>query len=115
MQKSYTRPNKPDNRLKLVISIIITVFLILVLFGARQLLNEIRMISEGQQILILKLTEPERKKVDEETEENGDEYVSRIEYVKFKNETNKTIKDLTREISMIQTKLKMKRISLDRN
>ncbi len=114
MQRSYTKPNTPDNRFILFISGIIAVFVLLILLGAFQLFNEIRSISEGQERLISQLAEPEKEKIVSETSALEGEVVSKIEFVKFKNETNKTIRDLTLEIRLIQTKLRMKKMSLNR-
>lgn len=115
MQRSFSTPRKQSdvNPLKIFLVCCLIVFMTVFIYGAIKIVNEIESISVAQQILITKLDKDKGEQSPEEEPEGvGGETVSRIEFVKFKNETNRTIRELTLEISRIQTKLKMKRTSL---
>lgn len=103
--------------LKIILTILVVLFLGFFIYGSRQIFNELRAISEGQKILILKLTAntPAREKVIETapTGESGD-YVSKVEFIKLRNESQKAISDLARELRLVQRKLRIKRTVLDK-
>lgn len=118
MQKNYTRPQKNKPNFAPIYLISFVLFLILIIIGAYQALKEIRSISQGQQILILSLTDSGAKKRVDKTDTIGneeissDEVVSKVEFIKQRNEIRKVIKDLNYQIRLIQTKLRMKKMPL---
>ncbi len=115
MQRSYATPARKSDGgfLKIIALICLAVFMVTFVYGAYQVITEIKSISASQQILITALTSKQEKKpVQDGVEGVGGETVSKIEFVKFKNETNRTIRELTLEIRLIQNKLKMKRTPL---
>ena len=113
--RTYTKPNKPaSDRFKLYVSVLGTLFLTILVFGFIILVGELRSINDTQNKLIDNMSGQHKPKETEKVIVEEGDTISRIEFVKFKNETNKTIEDLTKEIRLIQTKLKMKRMSLKR-
>lgn len=123
MQRSYTRPQPTKSQTNLAPFFLISflLFLLIILYGSYQFLKEIRSISDGQQILILKLTETESKKLYQESKESeedtyeSEDAVNRIEFIKHRNETRKALRDMNYQIRLIQTKLKMKKMPLLRD
>ena len=117
MQRRYSTPSRTKssgNGLKIIALIAFIIFLAAIVYGSAEVLSEIRSISQGQQILILKLTEGKTEKTEtsEDVETISDDPVSKVEFIKFRNETNRVINDLTRDVELIQTKLKLRKTSL---
>ncbi len=100
-------------------SIILAVlFVIGFFYGAMQIINELRSISEGQQLLILKLAGGETQVEETETstrEVSKSDVVSKVEFIKYRNETRKKIRDLTKDLRLVQAKLRMKQTILDKH
>lgn len=108
-----TRPGSSPNRLKLVIFISIILFCIALLGGGNLMYQELRSISQNQEIILLKLT-PSTTTPDPTEEADGDaEYVTKVEFIKFKNENKRIIRDLTRELKRVQSRLKITKSTLD--
>ena len=83
------------------------------------MIQEIKLISEGQQILILKLTQnmPEQKTIASETKSDDsidNSYASKKEFIKLNNETAKALRDINKRLKRIEIRLKLKSTSLDR-
>ena len=105
------------NPYKIASVILAGLFIIGFFYGAIQIINELRSISEGQQILILKLAGGETQTVESENfsrDVSDSDAVSKVEFVKFRNETRKKIRDLTKDLRLVQAKLRMKQTVLDK-
>lgn len=79
------------------------------------MLSEIQNISDGQQKLILIMTESDKKETNSEMADESKyegEVVSRIEFVKYKNESRRTIRKLSLEVQKLQARLRMKMLDL---
>ena len=55
--KTYTRPNQSKNYLNLYLGMAFLLFVIIMIIGAFQMIEEMQNISEGQQKLILALSD----------------------------------------------------------
>lgn len=116
--KSYTRPKKTINRLNLFLGAGFVLFILFLLLGAHQMLMEIKNVAQGQQKLILILAEANKKPEISESIDNEEftgGYVSKVDFIKFRNETTRNNRILRREIQRIQTRLKMKQLDLKGN
>lgn len=105
------------NPYKIASIILAGLFVIGLFYGAIQIINELRSISEGQQILILKLAGEETQAAaseDPSQDLSGSDAVSKVEFIKFRNETRKKIRDLTKDLRLVQAKLRMKQTVLDK-
>lgn len=116
MQRKTPRPaSSGGNPFGIIFLIIFVVFFSFLLFGIKQLYDELHSISDQQHIILAKLTEPIEKKdlkemSGEELENvSEDEYVNRIEFIRFKNEQKKAVRDLKRQMDEVRAKLKMSR------
>lgn len=114
MQRKTARPTLAGgNPFSIIFLVIFIVFFSLLLFGIKQLYDELHSISDQQHIILAKLTEPIEKKdlkdlSEEELEEiSENEYVNRIEFIRFKNEQKKALKDLKRQMDEVRARLKM--------
>ena len=87
MRKSYVTPRKSENGFRFFTVAIPIVFLLLLLVGFKMLLNSIDSVAEKQELIIsgLAISDDKQKKDAEPTPLAG-EYVSKIEFVKYKNE-----------------------------
>lgn len=97
--------------------ILAALFVIGFFYGAIQIINELRSISEGQQILILKLAGGETQATETENSSqdiSSTDVVSKVEFIKFRNESRKKIRDLTKDLRLVQAKLRMKQTVLDK-
>ncbi len=84
------------------------IFVLVVGFGLNKMFNEIREITKGQQELILNLTAKSIQKNREtaSVEKVSDQYVSKISFIKFKNETNHKIKALEKNLSLLRQRVR---------
>mgnify|MGYP006286416529 CR=1 FL=1 len=101
---------------KIILTVLALLFIAVFVFGTTMIFKELRAISDGQQVLILKLTADSKPSTIAEavqTEGQSDDAISKMEFVKFRNETRKAIRDLAKELRLVQTKLRMKRTVLD--
>jgi hypothetical protein len=117
MQKRYTtKPKSEGSFFKVIAFICFIIFMTVFIYGTVQVLNEIKFISESQRTLIANLTDKNEKKPGDDPVEGVEgETVSKVEFVRFRNETNRTIREMSLEIQRIQSKLKIKRTSLKKN
>ncbi|MBU3915821.1 hypothetical protein KKA14_09830 [bacterium] len=104
-----------DRRLKLISLVAFILFLVFILYGANLFLKEMKAISEGQKVLSLTLAKRSNVENGEVSEASGGDFVSKEEFVKFKNENKKDMRILARELRNIQNRLNIKKTVLDRN
>ena len=68
-------------------------------------------------MLILKLAGGEAQVTDIENSSQdiaSADVVSKVEFIKFRNESRKKIRDLTKDLRLVQAKLRMKQTVLDK-
>lgn len=84
------------------------VFVLVVGVGLNKMFNEIKEITKGQQELILNLTAKSIQKNRETTsvEKVSDQYVSKIAFIKYKNETNHEIKVLEKKLKLLRQRVR---------
>ncbi len=103
-----------DRRLKMISFVIFVLFLIVTVYGANLLLKEMKTISEGQKVLFSALTKNRPVGEGDVSKASSGDYVSKKEFIKFKNENRKTMRIMARQLRSIQNRLKIKKTVLDR-
>ena len=91
----------------------IVIFLVFVLvtgYGLKQMFDEIREITIIQQELILNLTQNGIQKIksEVETEKIDDQFVNKVVFIKYKNETDRKIKELEKMLDRLKKRMKLK-------
>ncbi len=109
-----TRNDDFDRRLKLISFVTFILFLIVILYGANLLLKEMRTISEGQKALFSTLTKSSNEEKGELSDATDRDYVSKKEFIKFKNENRKAVRSMARALRSIQNRLKIKKTVVNR-
>jgi hypothetical protein len=115
--RRYPTPASHSSISFINVLIVLTVAVLLgfFIYGTIKISHQLQVIAEGQQILILKLTEniTPQTETRAETRPVAEEYVSKVEFIKLKNETKKTVRDLIKDLRMVQAKLRMKQTVLN--
>ncbi len=85
------------------------VFVIVSAYGLDKMFNEIKEITKIQQELILNLSQENVKKTEEvtKTEKVVDQFVSRVVFIKYQNETERKIKSLQKSVNRLKQKVKI--------
>jgi hypothetical protein len=88
--------------------VVFLVFVLVVGFGLDKMFNEIKEITKGQQELILNLTAKsiQKNRKTASVEEVSDQYVSKISFIKYKNETNHKIKALEKKLNLLRQRVR---------
>ncbi len=84
------------------------IFVIIIGIGLNIMFNEIRVITKGQQALILNLTQKniQKKKVPAVSEKASDQCVSKVSFIKYKSETNQEIKELRKKLELLKQRIR---------
>lgn len=84
------------------------VFVITVGLGLSKMFNEIRVITKGQQALILNLTQKTMQKSEEPAvvQKSSEQFVSKISFIKYQNETRREMKDLRKKIDLLRQRVR---------
>ncbi len=114
MYKRSVQPDNFDKRIKIVSLIVVVAFLVILLLGANIFLSEMKKISQGQEMILLSLTANEKPKITAEIESTDSDYVSKKEFIRYRNESKKAIQQLAKDLRRIQYKLKLKQTQLNR-
>ena len=84
------------------------IFVIVVGIGLNRMFNEIKVITKGQQALILNLaqknTQQTKKVVTKE--KAADQCISKVTFIKYQNETNRDIKDLEKKLGLLRQRVR---------
>jgi len=85
------------------------VFVIVSAYGLNRMFNEIKEITKIQQELILNLSQENVKKTEQETktEKVVDQFVSKVELIKYRNETDRKLKGLQKTVDRLKQKVKI--------
>ncbi|MBT4640081.1 MAG: hypothetical protein HOK67_02815 [Deltaproteobacteria bacterium] len=101
-----------DKWTKLIQATTVLLFLIFVIvtaYGLNEMFNEIKEITNIQQKLILTFTQSNVQKNEDvvKTEKVVDQLVSKIVFIKYKNETDRELKRLKKTVIRLKQKVKM--------
>jgi len=83
-------------------------FVVAVGYGLSKMFNEIKIITAGQQELILNLAQKSTQEGDNRVGERkvAEESVSKISFIKFQNDTSREIKALQKKIDLLEQKVR---------
>jgi len=83
-------------------------FVIAVGYGLNRMFDEMNDITKGQQALILNLTQKGEPQTGTVTsmEKEVDQGVSQIAFIKYKNETDRELRELQKKVDLLDQKIK---------
>lgn len=97
--------DKWNRSLQILTISLFLLFVIFIVYGVSRMISEVRMITVGQQELITRLSLQTEKKEVKKGSISDVNYVQKKDFIRFKNESNREIKMLKKEISRLKMKI----------
>jgi hypothetical protein len=111
------KTNNVQDKLKMIYFLMIPLFLFGLSYGMFSILAEIKEISSTQQFFLNRQNQEDVNptQISAPVEDSVAAYITKIEFIKYKNENKRKLKNLERQIRRVQNKLRMSRSPLEAN